>query len=208
MKKASAFGLRSRRLGHVYTQAGALARYHSIAPRAFKAVNTLRRHTDAQLHPKIGSGRGISAQRNIDLNFRYFPQINLSQDFVEWDRNLSNLRRYAGYEIERPFKHPVDQIGFEIEKLATETIRTYAKLALARASQVVSTLPRIERSPGEGIVLQTSTDKGTINLIMEEGQAILVRAGDDFAVQATCNLNPGSISELLDIYEIELHHVA
>lgn len=100
------------------------------------------------------------------------------------------------------------QSDAQVDKVVSGQEAGYAKLALAKGSYATPIMPRISKSPEGGVALQTSTEKGTLNLIFEGGEAILIRATDNFAVQVHCNLTPESISELLDMYEIELSRIA
>lgn len=102
------------------------------------------------------------------------------------------------------FHTPVDA---EIEKICKGREASYARLAYERGSFATSIQPRIYPSPEGGIILETGTSKGTLNLIFEGDMAILIRATDDFSVQVNCNLNPESTTELLDIYESELQRI-
>jgi len=95
----------------------------------------------------------------------------------------------------------------EVDRIAPGREGAYAKLALARSQYATDELPKVSKSPEGGIVLQSSSNKGSANLIFEGDQAILVRTTDDFTVQVTCNLNPVSVNELLEIYEAELSRI-
>jgi hypothetical protein len=95
----------------------------------------------------------------------------------------------------------------EIDRIGAGREASYAKLAVARTKYASNVPPQIYKSPENGIVLQSSTDKGTLNLIFEGNQAIMVRSTDDFMVQVNCSLNPKSVNELLDMYELELSRI-
>lgn len=100
------------------------------------------------------------------------------------------------------------QLEAEVDKFGNELQRTYAKRALNVGSRASYILPRVYESPEKGIVLQTSADRGTVNLIFEGEQAILIRAGDEVLLQMNCSLSNLTISELLDTYRTELVRVS
>lgn len=141
-------------------------------------------------------GRNITSVDLLDvLNIRDFPTIydvfsasNLGEVSAQGEAIVA--RRYA-----------------EIDRLSAGREASYAKLALARSQYVTDAQPQIHKAPEGGIVLRSSTEKGTLNIIFEEQNAILIRTTDDFTVQVTCDLNPVSISELLEMYESELTRI-
>jgi hypothetical protein len=164
----------------------------------------LQGHLVAKSYP-----RTRTSEVTFDWESHTGPSAAISM--LNWDRALFDyLRRdhlfhQTGLQLGRAL---VAQSDAEVDRISTGREGSYAKLALARGSYVTDLRPRVSRSPDNGIALQSSTDKGTLNLIIEGDQAILIRASDDFAVQVNCNLNPTSISELLDIYELELNRIA
>jgi hypothetical protein len=155
--------------------------------------------------------RGYPRTRASEGTFDWESHTGLSAAMLNSDRYLFDyLRRdRLFHQTDLQQGHAlVAQSDAEVDRISSGREGSYAKLALARGSYVTALRPRVSRSPDNGIALQTSTDKGTLNLIIEGDQAILIRASDDFAVQVNCNLNPTSISELLDIYELELNRIA
>jgi hypothetical protein len=207
MDEHSDVGFRRRFTSHRqgYSDVDASVRYGALVPRALDTSNILRRHAGRHLQGELRSAKNLKGRQSVDLKLRSQP-LNLSQEVFEW--KPIGPWQYISYETDRNFERLLTRSRSEVDALTTEPTRTYAKLALERAREVTAVLPRVYKSPADGIALQTSTDKGTVNLIMEEGQAIMVRAGDDFAVQVTCNLNLNTMIELLDLYEIELRNVS
>ncbi len=206
MKDVVSSKMRSRGLSHFHPEVRALAQYRSAVLSQLHSTDSAKRRAKAYSHQRAHSKESIK---------KYVPGVrfplrttDLVHNLKEPPRNFLIHWRYPDHSTRLDRDLPsLAVFNAEIDRLTSGREGGYAKLALARGSQATSLLPRIYRSPGNGIALQTSTNKGTVNLIIEEGQAILVRASDDFAVQITCNLNPKSLSQLLDIYEGELKHL-
>lgn len=106
-----------------------------------------------------------------------------------------------------PASFPLAPSLEEIDSIADEPLRSYAKRALVAGGAVTNLLPRIAKSPEGGVALQTSTENGTLNLIIEGEQGILIRVGDEVVLQMTCHLSDSGIAELLDTYLTELKRV-
>jgi hypothetical protein len=196
--------VQSRGLGRARSEVGLLARYHSIAPSKLHDIDNLRRRANANIRRRVRARNSIKKYAS-DSKLRPLPIGNSSHNLKGPRVLVDALWRYSGH-LTRP-QARLTHSNDEIDRITSGPEGIYAKSALARANQITSLLPRIYKSPGNGIALQTSTKWGTINLIIEDEQAILVRASDDFAVQITCNLNPKSLPQLLDIYKGELERI-
>ena len=157
---------------------------------------------------RIGS-TDISVERELHFGRPAYLKGTDFSDFV-----LTGFAAYPDWAIPVVSRHQISrdevataEFDAEVDRITSGRESGYAKLALARSRYVVDDLPKISQSPEGGIVLQSSTAKGSTNLIFEGDQAILVRTTDDFTVQVTCNLNPESVTELLEIYESELGRI-
>lgn len=206
MKDVVSSNTQSRELSRFHPKVKALAQYRSAIPPQLHSIDSARRRAKAYSHQRKHSKESTKKYlRGVRFPLRTTDVVH---NLKESPRNFVVHWRYPDQSTRLERELPsLAASNAEIDRLTSGPEGRYAKLALARGSQTTSLLPRIYRSPGNGIALQTSTNKGTVNLIIEEGQAILVRASDDFAVQITCNLNPKSLSQLIDIYEGELKHL-
>lgn len=162
--------------------------YRAIADKPISVAETLRLLVALNL---MGGGAAIAAETQ-------FPGLPGHKIFPL--HRMGEFLSQSGQAL-------LAESDAEIDRITTGREGSYAKLALARARYVSPVAPRAYASPEGGVALQSSTDKGTLNLIFEGDQAILARSTDDFMVQVNCQLNATSINELLDIYEFELSRI-
>lgn len=186
---------------HVFRSGAQDFSAYSQAPRG-RSSSRSKFHTYQRLQGKIRV-TAVPIKKNV-------PDLSLSYQTYFADQTAASKTRTIRSRLSdktRSFLASLISSNEEIDRIADEPLRSYAKRALICGGEVVPLLPRISKSPGEGVALQTSTRNGTINLIIEGEQAILIRVGDDVVLQMTCSLSHSGFAEMLDTYSIELERL-